>query len=300
MGSQQPVFCERWSSSQPTALLVPQLLSWAVVDRSGSFGRVTGAAQGLYVQYIVCTALLDWNNVIAGQWTPPTTAETTMIVSSTQIKPLSDRMRPAVLGLSHAATIGFVCGAYALALLIGGVRPIALFVAIVYLPIAALALSIRQRMVFEVIILAHLLSIARVVAVPMLIIASTPLANRAAPIGRVRCAVVLTQGLLFAAVSAALGRWCFVLAALPLNTRNVIRQPFALIGADAVFAPIAVSVAAASIAVELSNGLRLLAAGTSLCGRIIHVNLHNRLIVPRLLPAARGFAVLSLYHENDE
>lgn len=178
-----------------------------------------------------------------------------MIVLSTQIKPLLDRMRTAVPCFLQSAAIRLVIYAHLFACAVVKIVPVAGRTQFVYSMIHALLYISWSAVVFAKITRAYLFSIAWVCAMPMLVIARAYLTDWAAAIGTPRRLVVVGQRLLNTASGAYLRVSQLDLRGGLLQLGNIARTPIGLIGFDARFAAISMPVAAAFIFVELVEGL---------------------------------------------
>lgn len=218
-----------------------------------------------------------------------------MIVLSAQIKPLLERMRTAVAGFSQASAVGFVIYARAFTLAICGLAPVALLMAFVYSSVQSFLLVDWLAVVFVIIARAHLVGIARIVAVFVLVIAGAQLADWSAPVGAAGGLVEVDQWLLNTTVSADFAGQKISYRSLLLKLRDMLRAPSTLVVANARFATIAIPAPAAFVLMKLTQGLVGQAAGAGLVWYTGHVNLQSRLAVPTGVVSTAWVSVCSNY-----
>lgn len=223
-----------------------------------------------------------------------------MIAPDTQFDPLSYRMRTAVFGLSHAAAVIFVSAPHLLMAAIFSIAPIAFLVAGVDHLVSSFLLICGQTVVLAMVTSAHLVGVARIGAMPMLVVTRARAANWAAPINRVRGLMKSCQRLFITTLRTALCWWRGDLVALSLYLFDIARQPFSLVRANAHFTAIAVSIAAALVFIELVK--RLFNCTFRAAFEVWysgHIGLQSRSVMPRQLTLRVAFRASTLYHRYD-
>lgn len=236
--------------------------------------------------------------MIPGQRFTLTTTETAMIVLSTQIKPLLERVRAAITGFSQASPVIFVADSPFLSCAKHRVVPVARCAVFVNSTVHSPLFVGWEAVVLAMIASSYFFSIARIGAMLVLIVACAHLADRAMPIRTTRRFMEVDQRLFNATVCAYLPTTQIDRRCLLVQSYQVIGSPSGLLLAHARFAPITVSVASALIFVELVEGLIDAAFRAALeVWYSGHIGLQSGRSCSRRRQPRGGFVLPVLYHE---